>query len=193
MKTTPITSFKNTQGFVMLFAMLLTSIVLAITIGVANISYKEILLSSTARDSSYAFYAADTGAECALYFDYKTQPSVFSIIDGAPTGCAGVTPSMTGGGFDVFGNYREFYFNINAKYCALVRVYKDYQGDIDGDGISESLTKIDSRGYNVVCTKAVPSVFGGAGIDPHRIERLLEITYPNPVAGNEGGELGNQN
>ncbi len=182
-------SLHNEQGFVMLFAALLTSIVLAITIGVANVSYKELLLSSTARDSVYAFYAADTGAECALYFDYKTQPSVFAITDGSPTSCAGVTPTMTGGGFDVFGDYREFYFNINTKYCSLVRVYKDYQGDIDGDGISESLTKIDSRGYNVVCTKALPGVFGSAGIDTHRIERLLEITYPNTVPDDGDGGL----
>ena len=36
---------------------------------IMNISYKEIIFSTDAEETNEAFFAADTGAECALYYD----------------------------------------------------------------------------------------------------------------------------
>lgn len=46
---------------------------LALSIGVAiyDLTVRELELSATATQSQYAIYAADTGVECALYWDYK--------------------------------------------------------------------------------------------------------------------------
>ena len=57
------------QGFVLLVAVVVASILLSIGIGIANFTYRELILSSTSRNSTYSFYAADTGTECAYYWD----------------------------------------------------------------------------------------------------------------------------
>lgn len=55
----------------MFYAVLTASLLLAIGIAIFNITYKEFILSSGARESANAFYAADTGLECALFWDLK--------------------------------------------------------------------------------------------------------------------------
>lgn len=62
---------KNNQGFVILFAVLVSSIILLIGMGMFRISIKETVLSSTARESTMAFFAADSGMECALYAEIQ--------------------------------------------------------------------------------------------------------------------------
>ncbi|MEK7106175.1 MAG: hypothetical protein AAB895_02345, partial [Patescibacteria group bacterium] len=58
---------KKSGGYTLLFAVLVTSLVLSIGISILNISKKEFLLATSAKDSSIAFYAADSGVECAAY------------------------------------------------------------------------------------------------------------------------------
>lgn len=57
------------QGFTVLFATLVGSLVLAIGLAILSITLKQITLASAGRQSQLAFYAADAGAECALYLD----------------------------------------------------------------------------------------------------------------------------
>lgn len=59
------------KGFVILMASLLAGLFLIIGASIFQISIKELVLSSGGRDSQYAFYAADSGIECALYLDLK--------------------------------------------------------------------------------------------------------------------------
>jgi hypothetical protein len=54
-----------------MIAALIASIVLALGTSIFTLVRKELILSSIGRDSQYAFYAADTGAECALYWDVR--------------------------------------------------------------------------------------------------------------------------
>lgn len=70
-KNAPCSMFYEqcSSGFTMLFAVLISGVLMAIGISIFNISLKELRLSSTARDSNLAFYAADTGRECAIYWD----------------------------------------------------------------------------------------------------------------------------
>ena len=62
---------RNSRGFVLLFSILLASIVLSMSLGAFNIALKDLLLSATGRESQFAFYAADAGAECAVYWDVR--------------------------------------------------------------------------------------------------------------------------
>lgn len=57
------------RGFTLFYAVLVSSLLLAIGLAILNITFKEFVLSSGARDSETAFYAADTALECALYWD----------------------------------------------------------------------------------------------------------------------------
>ncbi|MFA5841959.1 MAG: hypothetical protein WC835_03310 [Candidatus Paceibacterota bacterium] len=76
-------------GFVVLFSLLVSSIVVTISFGLLMIALKEIVLSSTGRESQFGFYAADAGAECALYWDIKGSGGV-SIF---PTSTQSTPPS----------------------------------------------------------------------------------------------------
>ena len=57
------------QGVVLLIAVTVASLVLAIGLGILNITNKEIVLSAYGRESGKAFYASNTGVECALLWD----------------------------------------------------------------------------------------------------------------------------
>lgn len=64
--------FRNTnRGFVLLLAALIASLSLGLGLAIVTIARKSVTLSSIGRDSQFAFYAADTGAECALYWDIR--------------------------------------------------------------------------------------------------------------------------
>src|SRR3989344_7320988 len=65
---------KNTQrGFTLLLAALVSSVVLAVGAAIFSIAQKQVTLSALGRDSQFAFYAADTIAECALYWDFRFE------------------------------------------------------------------------------------------------------------------------
>lgn len=51
--------------------MLVAALSLSVGLAIYDLTAREIDLSSTATQSQYALYAADTGAECALYWDSK--------------------------------------------------------------------------------------------------------------------------
>lgn len=59
------------KGFTLLFASLIVSVMLSISLSIAHVTLTELTLSSAGRDSQLAFYNADTGLECALYHEYK--------------------------------------------------------------------------------------------------------------------------
>jgi type II secretory pathway pseudopilin PulG len=59
------------KGFTLLYALLVSILVLAVGASMVTISLKQIVLSSSSRESQFAFYASNTGYECALYWDLK--------------------------------------------------------------------------------------------------------------------------
>ncbi len=78
-----ITKHYKHKGFILLLAVLISSIVLAISLGVYSLSLKEVILASYLKDSAKAFGAADRAVECTLYWDrlapYNGMPyTIFS-------------------------------------------------------------------------------------------------------------------
>lgn len=142
-----INSRKYNDGYTLLFAVLVSSIVLIIGISILTISKKEFLLSSSARESVYSFYAADTGMECAIYQDslgkFATSTGVINFycddvivqpnlaLDGSGTGI------FT---FDVLNGNS----NLDGVPCAKVSVTQSY----DNGNPNTLRTKIVSNGYN---------------------------------------------
>jgi hypothetical protein len=167
---------KNQKGMTLFIAIVIMSVLLFISFAVINIALKSILFASSGRDSQYAFYAADAGLECAMYFDSKFD-KFNAITDGSPINCDGVNDISTGGlisgssetakiGGVGLNNPSIFGFTLNngsnaMHYCAIIRVTKS-QNIIDGS-IS---THIDSRGYNTCDTANL-----------RRVERGIEVTY----------------
>lgn len=66
-------SIKSNKGFTLLFAVLVSVLLIAIGASMINIALKQVILSGAGRESQFAFYAANTGIECALYWDLHPQ------------------------------------------------------------------------------------------------------------------------
>lgn len=72
------------RGFVLLYAVMTSTIVLAVGVSIISIALKQLSISTLGRESQYAFYAANTGAECALYWDFHgVLKEVVTSVDGA--------------------------------------------------------------------------------------------------------------
>ncbi len=163
---------KNNQSGVTLFvAVVIMSILLFISFAVTNIAMKGTIFATSGKDSQIAFYAADAGIECAIYWD-SPDPSKFDpAVSGSPISCGGVslvsgaaisgtsTLTLIGGGganrTSTFGFTLDYGLN-SVPYCVIVTVTKNLNGT----------TYIKSRGYNTCDTS-----------NPRRIERGVEVTY----------------
>ena len=144
------------RGFTLLLAVLVSSIMLALGSAIYNIAAKEVILSSSGRDSQYAFYSADSGIECALYWDEK-QNAFSSTSAATQMTCAGQTVSMSKS-YDVPSQTETTNVSFTPIPCIDLTVTKQ-----DGATIR---TTIQSYGYNT-CTAS----------DPRRIERAIRVQY----------------
>lgn len=168
------------KGFISLFAVLISFVILAITIGVSNVAFKENVLAFSAREGSYAFFAADTGLECALYYD-----SIGSFVDPV-TGfllfpdidCAENSINTSIGSV---GSSQSVDFNFDIEMagkdrCVEVSILKNefMPAPVSTDP-DISVTRIYANGYNVDCGSI-------SDVESNRVvNRLLRATYPNPV------------
>ena len=148
---------KKNKGFVLLFAVVVSSIILAVTLAVANVSLKEIKFSTSAKDTNDAFFAADTGAECALFNDRSTQNKFLLAGPAATITCANtnITPTFSAG----FYKFTIPSLGSTGQGCAIVTVDK-----------SVSPTAVVSKGYNVGDASCNSS-------SANRVERQIELTY----------------
>jgi hypothetical protein len=74
------------QGFALFYVIIMISIISTIAFGLASITYKQKFLSSLSYDSQAAFYAADAGMECALFYNTAifAQNGAINCYDIAP-------------------------------------------------------------------------------------------------------------
>lgn len=70
---------KDSKGFVLLYAVLVSGIVLGVGLSLIDIVAKQIILSSIARNSQFAYYAADAGKQCAYFWHATLYSPVFGI------------------------------------------------------------------------------------------------------------------
>lgn len=96
------------KGFAMLFSVLISSMLVVIGLSIFNITLKELTISTSGRESQIAFYAANSGMECALYWDLKQNAFATStddynnriVAENIIANCNGVpvnsAPSMSG-------------------------------------------------------------------------------------------------
>lgn len=178
------TTFKRPRGFAILYAVLVASIVITVGLSLLDISTRETTLSFFGLESQKAFYAAESGLECALYWDIRGRNgiSVFATSTPGLVECAsqGVgtntqtvptnpsVPSLIGGG----GNTNPtsiFYLDFNRgskplPYCVIVTVTKFL--NTNNPNLLPIATDIIARGYNTCDTT-----------NPRRVERTVETIY----------------
>jgi len=176
------------RGYALLFAVLVSAIVLGVGVSILNISRKEILLTSGAQQSKYAFYAADAGYECALYQDHVNNAftststgSTFSLSECGET-FSGATPSSyapTVTETNPNSNVYQFVFNVPVSQtgsCAAVTLTKTYTTVVVGTSTNTTVsTNLLSDGFNVGW-EASPGDCNAATSTP-KVERALLATY----------------
>lgn len=154
------------RGFTLLISIILASVALVVGLSLADVAYKQVLLSGTSRQSQVAFYAADSALECALYYDQKFaafNPGI--TFDNANVRCANrqvtnyAETSYGGGGLRTT-------FTLTCATggrSADVTIYKEGSGSCSAGGATSCLY---ATGYNT-CSES----------DPNRFERGLKILY----------------
>lgn len=173
------------RGFTIFFATLVASLALAIGLAIYDITIRQLDLSTTIIQSQYAIFAADSGAECALYWDSKyggsgsafaTSSASTPVTSGVSCGTYDVASHGTAPApyqnnvstWDVWSvtsasNAATTTFTLtfpNYNYCALVEVGKY----TDGAGVVT--TRILSHGYNTCYANA-----------QNQLERELKVSY----------------
>lgn len=176
------------KGFVILFSMLISSLILLIATGVFHLVQKELVLSSYARESQAAFYAADAALECALFWDVSDwsvgaggTPFVLSPVgDQLDTiGCNNVsiqTRHLSGsGGTDDYQIPYVFRYpavnGVENNPCAYVLVEKRLDG---GTGREVRITAV---GFNVCIEGGSGNIDTPDFDDPRLLEQRISITY----------------
>ncbi|MES2225693.1 MAG: hypothetical protein V4480_02690 [Patescibacteria group bacterium] len=154
------------SGFALLIAIIFTSVVLALGASLLDVAYKQVLLSSSAKQSQYAFYNADSALECALYWDQTSN--AFSYSAPAPGGsivCDSQAVKAYSSTQDAFAGLRTTVFGTSdtsdptctgSNISATVTVLKQTDGS----------TRIYADGYNT-CNASSNT----------RIERGLKVHY----------------
>jgi len=163
------------KGFTIFVAIMVTGTLTLIAMGIIALVVRQSTIATSARASQAAFYAADTGAECAIYWDAVGQAGVsaFATTSSITIQCnhdsaanpnnsaqrnlsnqfiIGHNTSNPGYAVSTFGPI-HFYPN---QYCAQVTVYK----------YDNNTTQIESKGYNTCDTT-----------DPRRVERAVKVNY----------------
>ncbi|MDO8481501.1 MAG: hypothetical protein Q7S75_00240 [bacterium] len=152
----------SSRGFTLLLASLVASITLAFGLSIFAITQKQIILSSIGRDSQFAFYTADTGAECALYWDIRhayfgtSTPPATALCDNQTLDMSGRPPENAP---DPYPYTIIFQFEPG-DLCAQVSVTKR---------TTNPQTTIHSDGFNVRCA--------AISVNPRSLQRTVEINY----------------
>lgn len=186
---------KDNKGFVILFSILVSSLILLISAGIFSVVQKEVVLSSSARESQRAFYAADSGLECALYSDLIGVGTPIQTPFSA-NGLGGGTIECGGDSIDIdpVSNYAsnsaaeydiaysiEYYNALDGSAtdnnsCAYVLIEKSSSGTIE-TGVVIS-TRITSVGFNICDDLDGDGKINDPDFDdPTLLERRLSISY----------------
>lgn len=162
------------RGVTLLVAVILASVILSVSLALLDITYKQILLASSAKQSQYAFYNADSAMECALYWDQQKD-----AFDYTETGAGGID-YMTSGISCSDQGVSQTIIGVNppnsstaASGVRTVIFYlpcngsaTNYKGMVTVTKSSTGTTNIFATGYS----SCNPS-------DPRRIERGLKVNY----------------
>jgi hypothetical protein len=150
---------KKESGFAMLFTVLIVTLILSIAVGISNLTFRQAILSSLAKDSQVAFFAADAAVECGLYHDITENifPSPMPP-DMAPKTITCGFRTLT---LDDSSSATDYLIYAEkgadpAQYCYSILFDKS---STPGTSI------VQGRGYNI------------CSANPRQVERTLETRY----------------
>ncbi|MCE9517551.1 hypothetical protein K8Q96_00950 [Candidatus Nomurabacteria bacterium] len=158
---------KTQSGYAILFTVVVVSIILTLALGLSSASYKQIVVSSVAKDSQLAFYQSDTATECALYAEARTEMfTSTSVIDSFVCGLdkngseytlfisRSATPSS-----ETYDLEPASSWSTSSNPCFNMSVSKTV-------GTDPIITTVRAKGYNI-CNNA----------SLRAVEREIDISY----------------
>lgn len=151
-------SYGGERGFTLMLAALVASVALALASSIFALAQKELTLSSVGRDSQFAFYAADSGAECTLYWDIRFQRFPTSTPTSVLLTCDNEEKTTTASTVD--GRIVSTFEYEPNGFCAKVVVTKSNVNP---------RTVIHVDGYNTTCANISASA--------RALERSVELKY----------------
>lgn len=151
-------------------AALVASIALVIGISIFSISKKQVVLSSLSKSSEYAFYAADTATECALYWDirynYFASTTPAGVTPTCDTKSIAISPSLSSKAYPYTVTIPSIDLTTtggSGTYCAAISVSKSL------DANSNVISTIHADGYSTNCASI--------NSDTTVLQRSVELTY----------------
>lgn len=187
---------KNTnRGFTIFFAMLVASLSLAVGVAIYDLTSREIDLSSTATQSQFAIYAADTGTECALYWDAKAPvgqdgvPSAFGTSSAShwgasPLNCNGQDITVQGpptvdigGAYYPAGCVASAWCKLPAPGANATTTFRiDMQPGVSTTSCAVvQVAKVTTGG--VLYTSVISRGYNTCVLNTTRLERTLQVSY----------------
>jgi len=178
-------SKKTQKGFTLFIAVVVSSLLLLVVLSISNLAFKETILSSAGKESSLAFYASDSGIECALFWDLRDPAGQSAFISPEKTIKCGVESSTNIDkvvGFDV-NDYQNFDVSDPATY--------DNKPDCDDDPVestfvvsfeNKTCSEVTVRKcFEETTLKTTIESKGRSTCDvsnPRRFERAIRVIYP---------------
>ncbi len=148
---------RQPRAFTMLMSVLISGILLAIGYEIYNLAIKDVNLSSSGRESQFAFFAADTGIECALWADTKLDAfATSSVITDLDCGTATSTLSRESVNDDYITTFDVTTGGGSRTQCTTIIVTRS----------QPKSTVIESFGHNT-CDLT----------NELRLERAIRVTY----------------
>ncbi len=182
-----MTLFNTKKGYTLLFAIIVSSVVLTIASFIVSISRKQFIIASASRDSTKAIYAADAGIQCAIsHFNPKLELPSSIPLAGDPLSlkCNSIDIGVTwrandstddmdndaafndfNKGTAVVAELEPVYFSTN-NACAKTKIYI-------GNNSSDTSIRLvmESRGYNISDSPECPVV------NSRTVERAIYVSY----------------
>src|SRR3989344_3573515 len=134
----------NKKGITLLLAVFVSSLALTLGFGIFTLLFSELEFSGTSKESLIAFYAADSGIECAIFWDIERN--AFATSSTSSITCDGDT--FTVGGVSGFS---RFTIPFSDGSCATVEVTKGANTVVESQGknICVNSSKTVQRGLRV--------------------------------------------
>ena len=152
------------KGFIVPFAILISTIILAISSGVSAILMKEIFFSRLNRESSVAYYVADTALECAMSLDgsYVDPASGLGIF---PYDLNSTDISETTGTIKRINDSRGTSFVTNRIYCESFPIFDGTVSNFTTSNFTRNLVSGGSESgitstYNMRMDLGYTDIFG---------------------------------
>lgn len=160
---------KKQRGFTLLISVIFMSVMLSFGLALGSLAYKQQVLASGAIASQYAFYAADTALECALYADQQQGLFAYARYDGNPKSitCDGTTVAAVQMPPTVSQLITTVRLSLDSGVrCADVTVYKYSVPQPPNN----TTTYLFSTGYDVSCDRVANpgnARFASRGVSAH--------------------------